>query len=450
MQTISPSIKDQLSVTRVHWQATVIVGLGLFFDLFDVFLAGVLSTVLTTSFGLNERVLPLILGSSFFGMFVGATFMGGLADRHGRRPAFLINLGVYSFFTLLGAFSANATMLVLTRFLAGIGIGAEMPLSDAYLSEVLPTAHRGRMMSWAYTIGFLGVPAAGLLARVLVPLSPFGVAGWRWLFVAGSLGGAIVWSLRRLLPESPLWLASVRPSPGAARRPLPGGEGRSGAAAPSVAKAVPLPPGEVGAERRVRVLLAPRHRQVTIMLCIFQVFQTVGYYGFGTIVPLVLAAKGFSVLSSLGYTTIAFFGYPIGAALAVPIVERIERRLLIVCSAFLMAVFGLGIGYAAAPASIMALGFAYTVASNVFSNGLHILQGEVFPTAVRARAAGSTYGLSRLSSAAMPFLLLPILHRFGPGPMFAIIALAMVIVIIDIGLLAPRTTGRTLEEIAGV
>jgi putative MFS transporter len=405
---------DQLPVTRVHWQATIIVGLGLFFDLFDVFLAGVLSTVLTTSFGLNERVLPLVLGSSFFGMFVGATFMGGFADRHGRRPAFLINLGVYSFFTLLGAFSVNAAMLVLTRFLAGIGIGAEMPLSDAYLSEVLPTAHRGRMMSWAYTIGFLGVPAAGLLARLLVPLSPFGVAGWRWLFVAGSLGGAIVWSLRRLLPESPRWLELV----GRAKRP-------------------------------VRVLRDPRHRQVTIMLCIFQVFQTVGYYGFGTIVPLVLAAKGFSVLSSLSYTTIAFFGYPIGAALAVPIVERIERRLLIVCSAFLMAVFGLGIGYAAEPASIMVLGFAYTVASNVFSNGLHILQGEVFPTAVRARAAGSTYGLSRLSSAAMPFLLLPILHRFGPGPMFAAIALAMVIVIIDIGLLAPRTTGRTLEEIAG-
>jgi putative MFS transporter len=133
----------------------------------------------------------------------------------------------------------------------------------------------------------------------------------------------------------------------------------------------------------------------------------------------------------------------------VPIVERIERRHLIVGSALLMAVFGLGVGYATAPLPIMALGFAYTVTSNIFSNGFHILQGEVFPTALRARAAGSIYGLSRLSSAFMPFVLLPVLQRYGPGVMFACIAVAMLIVIADIALFAPATTGRALEDIAG-
>jgi putative MFS transporter len=96
----------------------------------------------------------------------------------------------------------------------------------------------------------------------------------------------------------------------------------------------------------------------------------------------------------------------------------------------------------------MALGFAYTVTSNIFSNAFHVLQGEVFPTALRARAAGCTYGLSRLSSAVMPFVLLPVLQRYGPDVMFGVIALAMAIVIIDIGLFAPRTTGRPLEAIA--
>src|SRR5437867_11734192 len=216
---------NHLPVTRAHIRATVIVGLGLFFDLFDVFLAGVLSTVLSASFGLSERVLPAVLGSSFLGMFIGSTFMGGIADRFGRRPAFLVNLGMYSLFTLLGAFSTGAAMLVITRFIAGIGIGAEVPLSDAYLSELLPPAHRGRLMAWAYTAGFIGVPAAGLLARVLVPLRPFDVAGWRWLFVAGSLGGVIVWSLRRLLPESPKWLDSAKeerlPFQALLERPVP-------------------------------------------------------------------------------------------------------------------------------------------------------------------------------------------------------------------------------------
>jgi putative MFS transporter len=181
---------------------------------------------------------------------------------------------------------------------------------------------------------------------------------------------------------------------------------------------------------------------------VFQIFQTIGYYGFGTMVPLVLAHKGFSILQSLTYTTIAFLGYPIGSALSVFVVERTDRRQLIVFSALGMAVFGLGLGFAASPALIAVLGILYTLVSNIFSNALHILQGEIFPTAIRARAAGSAYGLSRLSSAAMPFVLLPVLNRYGAGAMFAVVAAAMLVVMLDIGLFAPRTTGRSLEHIA--
>ena len=127
-------------------------------------------------------------------MFFGATFLGRFADLRGRRSAFLLNLGVYSAFTLLGAFSVNAPMLVASRFLAGIGIGAELPLVDTYLSEFLPARFRGRYTAWAYTLGFMGVPAAGFLGRLLVPAAPFGISGWRWMFVVGSLGAAIIWS----------------------------------------------------------------------------------------------------------------------------------------------------------------------------------------------------------------------------------------------------------------
>src|SRR3954447_5386287 len=123
---------DQAVLNRRHWRMTLIIGLGLFFDIFDVFLAGVLGTVLTKSFGLSQTTLPMVLGSGFLGMFFGATFMGVIADHFGRRTAFLMNLGVYSVFTLAGAVSPNAVTLIVTRFLAGIGIGAQMSLSDAY------------------------------------------------------------------------------------------------------------------------------------------------------------------------------------------------------------------------------------------------------------------------------------------------------------------------------
>lgn len=183
------------------------------------------------------------------------------------------------------------------------------------------------------------------------------------------------------------------------------------------------------------------------MLCVFHVFQAVGYYGFGTLVPVVLAAKGYSIVTSLTFTTLTFIGYPVGSALSLPLVERVDRRWLIVGSAFLMSVFGLGLGFAASPVAIVVFGFLYTAVSNAFSNALHIFQVEIFPTFVRATAAGMAYGLSRLSSAAMPFVLVPVLDQWGPGAMFAVIAAALWIAIIDIALFAPSTTGLSLEQV---
>jgi putative MFS transporter len=436
---------NRLPPIRTHRHATIIAGVGTFFDLFDIFLAGVLSTVLTQQFQLDRLALPAALGSAFVGMFIGATLLGRFADRFGRRTAFLLNLSIYSAFTLAGAFSTSATMLIATRFLAGIGIGAELPLVDAYLGELLPARLRGRYIAWAYTLGFVGIPAAGLLGRLLVPLEPFGIDGWRWMFVAGSLGAVIVWFVRTSLPESPRWLESV---------------GRTAEAEAIVARmeeeasaAGPLPPpsrdeaATVG-RARLSVLFGAQYRSRTIMLGIFHIFQTVGYYGFGTLVPLVLASKGYSIVTSLTFTTLTFIGYPIGSALSLPIVERVERKWLIASSAMLMSVLGIAMGYASSPAAIVLLGFLYTAVSNVFSNGLHIFQVEIFPTYIRATASGLCYGLSRLSSAAMPFVLLPVLEDWGAGPMFTVVAAALWIVVLDIALFAPRTTGRALEEVS--
>jgi MFS transporter, putative metabolite:H+ symporter len=216
--------------------------------------------------------------------------------------------------------------------------------------------------------------------------------------------------------------------------------------------ALPPPSGESAAlERgRFRVIFGPRYRGRTLMLCVFHLFQTVGYYGFGTLVPLVLASKGFSIVNSLTYVSAVYIGYPLGSALSIPLVERLDRRWLIVASAMLMAIFGIALGLASAPFAIIAFGLSYTVVSNIFSNAFHIFQAEIFPTAIRATATSTAYGLSRLSSAAMPFVLLPVLERSGASAMFAVVAIAMLIVVVDIGVFAPSTTGRPLEHVASV
>jgi putative MFS transporter len=268
----------------------------------------------------------------------------------------------------------------------------------------------------------------------------------RWLFIIGSIGSLIVWILRRHLPESPRWLETAGRLAEANQivvqfeeeaKKITGLE-------PAVASGVQLLSKE---KVSFAVLFGKQHVQATLMLWFFQVLQTIGYYGFGTLVPLILKAKGYTVLDSLEYAALTFLGYPIGSLLSLPLVERMDRKWLIVLSAFLMAVFGISFGVAETPVLIILFGVLYTLVSNVFSNAFHIYQAEIFPTSVRATAVGSAYSLSRLMSGLMPFLLIPVLKQYGSAAVFSVVAVSMGLIMLDIGLLGPRTTGRSLEEV---
>jgi putative MFS transporter len=118
----------------------------------------VLAPVLAKEFGLGSTGKALVIAAAFAGMFVGANVLSIAADRLGRRRVFILNLLLYSFFSLAAAFSPNIETFLVLRFLAGIGLGAELVLVDTYLAEFMPSRVRGRMTAWAYTIGFLGVP----------------------------------------------------------------------------------------------------------------------------------------------------------------------------------------------------------------------------------------------------------------------------------------------------
>lgn len=435
---------DRLPITRTHRRATTAVGLGLFFEFYEVFLAGVLSTVLVAQFSLSKATVTPLLSSTFVGMFLGALLLGRVADRFGRRGAFLINLGLYAVFSLLGAFSVGPAMLMVTRFFAGVGLGAEPPLADTYLTDLLPARNRGRFLATAYTLAFCGVPVVGFLAKGLATHTVLGIAGWRWLFVIGALGGGAVFLLRRGLPESPRWLASVGRVAEAdvvvrAMEAEAGGVALPVAPAPAATRAARVAP--------VRALFGPDVRRNTLMMTFFHILQTIGYYGFGTMVPLVLAAKGFPLSQSLLFTALSFLGYPIGSALSLPLVERFERKYLVVGSVLVMAVFGVAFGVSTSLPLIVAFGFLFTTVSNIFSNAYHIYQAEIFPTPLRSTAASGTYSLSRLATAVMPFVLIPLLDGTGPTVLFVVIALALVLVAADIAVLGPRTTGRTLDAV---
>ncbi|MFF0885155.1 MFS transporter [Streptomyces sp. NPDC003456] len=444
---------DRMPITPMHRRLTMVIGIGLLFDTFENNLSGTIAKVLQSDFAFGATELKLVLASVFIGQFIGSLLLGRIADRFGRRRAFLINLALYSGFSLLGAFSPNATWLIVTRFMAGIGIGAEQVLSDCYLADVLPAKRRGRYIAWAYTIAFCGVPAVGFAALWLVPLSPLGIDGWRWLFVIGSLGSAVVWVLRRRLIESPRWLAAQGRTEEAevlvAEMEKQAYPDRPATARPDTADTADTaaPVEAAPARYRVREVFGRGMRRRTLVLWIFCVLSVVGYYGFGTLAPQIIAAKGYGIVAGIGFTALSFVGYPVGSALALPIVDRFERRTLVAASAAAMMLAGLGFAYAASAALIVTFGFVYTLCSNVFSSVSHVYLSEQYPTAIRATASGAAYSLSKLSAAALPFALLPVLDAHGPGALFGVIAAAMAALAATVLLLGERTTGAPVDRV---
>lgn len=444
---------DRMPVTGMHRKLTAVIGVGLLFDTFENNLSGTISQVLKEDFAFGGTTLKLVLASAFLGQFAGSLVLGRVADRLGRRRAFLINLALYSVFSLLGAFSPNAAWLVATRFFAGIGIGAEQTLSDCYLADVLPASHRGRYTAWAYTLAFCGVPAVGFAALWLVPLSPLGIDGWRWLFVAGSLGSAVVWFGRRRLIESPRWLAANGRT-AEAERLVTALEASAGLAHPPLtavpadadtAETAAAPANTQTARPLLRVIFQAPYRRRTLMLWAVCVLSVFGYYGFGSLAPQILAAKGYGLVAGLGFTALSFVGYPLGSALSLPLIDRVERKMLLSGAAVAMIATGTGFAFCAQPAAIVGFGFCYTLVSNVFSNACHVYLAEQYPTAIRAGAAGAAYSLSKLSAAALPFILLPVLQTHGAGSLFAVISTAMALLAGLVLLMGGRTTGSPVD-----
>jgi len=328
-----------------------------------------------------------------------------------------------------------------------------------FFTDLLPPRFRGRYIAWAYTFAFCGVPVVGFLAKGITEGEFLGNPGWRWMFVIGAIGALVVFLLRRGLPESPRWLESAgrqeeaeavvaelereaRAEGHTLDEPAPAAP----VAAPTaVATDVPRQSGRV--RSAIGDLFVAPYKRRTTMMVIFHIFQTIGYYGFGTMVPLVLVAKGYPVSTSLLFTALTYLGYPLGSALSLPLVERFERKFLVIGSLVVMAVLGLAFGSSSSMALILVFGFLYTAVSNVFSNAYHIYQAEIFPTQLRSTASSGTYALSRLATAAMPFVLVPLLNSAGVASMFAVVVAAVVIVAINVAVLGPRTTGRTLEAV---
>jgi putative MFS transporter len=446
---------DRLPVSATVWRIIALLSLGFFFELYDLLLSGYVAPGIVRS-GILSATTPGLFGTSgvasfiaalFSGLFIGTIACGFLADRFGRRAIFTVALLWYAVANTIMAFQTTAFGLNSWRFISGLGIGLELITIGSYLTEFAPRHLRGRAFAVCQAIGFAAVPVVAFLAYLLVPLKPFGLDGWRWVVLIGGSGAVFIWWFRRNLPESPRWLAGKGRLEEADRivrmleqkivtetgRPLP---------APVVVSATPARPAA-----RFRDMWQPPYRARTIMLIVFHVFQTVGFFGFANWVPTLLIEQGITVTSSLFYTTMIGLAAPVGPLLGYLIADKFERKHVIVAMAALNIVCGLTFSQVSAPLMIISLGIFLTLSSNIISFTYHAYQQELYPTAIRASAVGFVYSWSRFSAIFSAFAIAYVLGSFGVVGVFIFISGAMAVVIVAIGVFGPRTRGVALEEI---
>jgi putative MFS transporter len=446
---------DRLPMSRTLWRLVLLISLGGACELYDIFLTAYIGPGLVSSglfanstvglFGING--VGFFVFSNFAGMLLGCMFFGYVADRFGRRTIFISSLLWYSVATAIMAFQNTAYGIDAWRFIAGIGIGLEQVTIDTVLPEFVPPQARGKAFAFYQFVEFCVVPFVALLGWLLVPRHPLGLDGWRWVTLIGSLGAIFAWWLRSGIPESPRWLA-VHGRQAEADRIVTDLEERAvrDTGVPLAAPAAPAS-SETGSGSLGEIFRAP-YAGRTLMLSVFNLMQTIAFYGFGSWVPTLLMAKGIQITTSLQYAFIIAIANPAGPLLGILVADRMERKWQIVSAGLGIGVFMFLFAIQANPVLIVLLGVMVTLSNNWMSFAFHNYQAELFPTRVRARAVGFVYGWSRVSAAFAGLLIGFFLREGGALGVALFIGGAMVVMTITIGGFGPKTKNRSLEEIS--
>jgi putative MFS transporter len=288
-------------------------------------------------------------------------------------------------------------------------------------------------------IGICGTPATNLLASAIVPLNDW---SWRLVYVWGSLGLIFILLTRRLT-ESPRWFESrgeydradavlrrIEEEVAAEHGPLPT------PAAPTAKDDAPP------TRAPLRLLLQKRYLGPTALLTVLWVTQTIGFFGYSSWAPTLLAKEGFSVESSIFYVALTTVGAPLGSFLAALVTDRFERKWCLTVFGTVIAVCGLLYGLTFNPILIVVFGFLVNLLERGYTALAYAYSPELFDTAGRSLGTGVSYGLGRLSNAAGPLIIAALYNGSGYQSVFFFIAGAWLFGAIALALFGPRTRPR--------
>ncbi|MET0970999.1 MAG: MFS transporter, partial [Tardiphaga sp.] len=307
---------DRLPIGPFHYRIMTLIGIGMFFDGFDIYIAGtVLGVTLKSGFStLSQNAV--FISVTFFGMMLGSFATGFLGDRYGRRFSYQFNLLLFGLASMAAAFAPNMTVLILCRFLMGIGLGAENVVGYSTMTEFVPARSRGKFLGLMAVCVVSGLPVALLVASLIVP-----AFGWRSMFVLGGVGALVVWYLRKNLPESPRWLEAVgRREEAEALMQTIEHEAARGQVLPPVTTAPALQ-----ASGQLSSLFAPPllSRMIVGSVCLITINTLL--YGFVTWLPVFFIKQGLTVATSFSYSLVMALGAPIGSAIGALTADRWGR-----------------------------------------------------------------------------------------------------------------------------
>ena len=201
---------NEAKLSMFHLRALVTAGLGFFTDAYDLFIIGTATTLIKAQWHLSSAQTGLINSTSLIAAFLGAFLFGRLADVFGRKKIYGLEASLMAVGALASAFAPGLIWLIAFRFIMGIGIGGDYPVSAVLMSEFANRKDRGKLVGLVFSMQALGLVLGPIVGLTLLSTGMSHDLAWRLMLGLGAVPAASVILLRRRMPESPRYTASVK------------------------------------------------------------------------------------------------------------------------------------------------------------------------------------------------------------------------------------------------
>jgi len=458
---------DQSVPTRFLWSLTLLATLGGFLFGYDTsnigsalpFIEGHVYTL--GSFGSGYLVAGASLGAA-----AGALLAGPLTDKFGRRALLIVDALIYAIGAILSAVTWHVAVLMTARTLIGLAIGADSAIATAYISEYAPAKRRGSLamlQQWMITVGIL---VSYLVALLILKVWPASAADtdWRWFFGLGAVPAIIGLIFRFEMPESPRWL--IRKEKYETARDTFKRLDVDVTLEDVEYTAQQLAETDKRREQAKSRAWSKGVRRALTVVCVFFVFQQIT----GINVPLYYGPKllggYFETGQSLVVTTTAGVEVTliitavnvISTYFAFRYIDRIGRRKLAMGGFAGMALFavvaaiGIGLMSGVARATVGMIGLTFFVSAFAIGVGGTgwLIQGEMFPTAVRGQAAAIAAFFDWMANYALIEVFPAWQRGIGLGWVMVCFAGLCIIAIGFVARYLPETKNLSVEQITQV